>query len=131
MAPTTQSRGIKYCLAAPHAMRQSTTVSNMACDKDTKGRCSKDPPHLSNSKHPVKGRSVRQYPRTHRIWRQKAARCQIPRGSHFFPVTLPRMNANAVPCGLSTPSRQRCGHMATAQCGWRSDPVVAAKQYRK
>ncbi|RNC34869.1 hypothetical protein TcCL_Unassigned02315 [Trypanosoma cruzi] len=49
----------------------------------------------------------------------------------FPSVTPPRMNTNAVLCGLSTPSRQRCGHMAMTQRGWQSDPVVAAKQYRK
>ncbi|RNE97055.1 hypothetical protein TcG_12735 [Trypanosoma cruzi] len=129
MAPTTQSRGMKHRLAAPHAMRQSKTISNTACKKGTERRRSKYPPHLSSSNQPVKGRSTRQYPRTHRIWRQKAARRRTVRISS--PVTLPRMNTTAVPCGLSTPSRQRCGHMATAQCGWQSDPVVVAKQYRK
>ncbi|RNC55324.1 hypothetical protein TcCL_ESM07188 [Trypanosoma cruzi] len=84
-APTTQSRGIMYRLAALHAMRQSKTVSNTACDKGTERRRSKYPPHLSSSNHSVKGRSVRQYPRTHRIWRQKKARRQMPKGSHFFP----------------------------------------------
>ncbi|KAF5218005.1 hypothetical protein ECC02_009123 [Trypanosoma cruzi] len=85
MAPTTQSRGIKYRLAAPHAMQQSKTISNTACDKYTERRRSKYPPHLSISNRPVKGRSVIQYPRTQQIWRQKAARCQMPKGSHFFP----------------------------------------------
>ncbi|KAF5216712.1 hypothetical protein ECC02_010481 [Trypanosoma cruzi] len=84
MAPTTQSRGINYRLAAPRAMRQSKTVSNTACDKGTERRCSKYPPHLSSSNHPVKGRSTRQYPRTQQIWHQKAARRQMPKGSHFF-----------------------------------------------
>ncbi|RNC38377.1 hypothetical protein TcCL_NonESM12375 [Trypanosoma cruzi] len=85
MAPTTQSRGIKYRLAAPHAMRQSTTVSNTACDKGTKGRRSKYPPHLSSSNHPVKGRSTRQYPRTQRMWHQKAARRQISKRPALLP----------------------------------------------
>ncbi|RNF06971.1 hypothetical protein TcG_10464 [Trypanosoma cruzi] len=49
-----------------------------------KRRCSKYPPHLSSFNHPVKGRSVRQYPRTHRIWRQRAARCQMLKGPHFL-----------------------------------------------
>ncbi|KAF5218963.1 hypothetical protein ECC02_008045 [Trypanosoma cruzi] len=77
-----------YRLVAPHAMRQSKTISNTACDKDNKGterRRSKYPPHLSSSNHPVKGRSTRQYPRTHQIWRQKTARCQMPKVSHFLP----------------------------------------------
>ncbi|RNF07155.1 hypothetical protein TcG_10295 [Trypanosoma cruzi] len=55
----------------------------------------------------------------------------VKRPAFLPPVTLPRINTNAIHCGLSTASRQRCGHMATAQCGWQSDPVVAAKQYRK
>ncbi|RNE95578.1 hypothetical protein TcG_13344 [Trypanosoma cruzi] len=76
-------------------MQQSKTVSNTACDKGTERGRSKYPPHLSSSNHPVEGRSTRQCPRTHQIWRQKTAKCRKARISS--PVTIPRMNANAVP----------------------------------
>ncbi|KAF8287817.1 hypothetical protein TcBrA4_0011850 [Trypanosoma cruzi] len=131
MAPTTQSRGIKHRLAAPHAMRQSKTVSNTACDKGTERRRSKYPPHLSSSNHPVKGRSTRQYPRTQQIWRQKGSEVSDAERSAFL---LRDTSTDEYYCRALRPLDPFETTLWPNGDGsmWLAiNPVVAAKQYRK